>query len=92
MKKISKTLSDNPRYRRLEKPLMAAEVCEAARAVGEGRFEVISYRAAKDGLLTVTVESSAAAGNLQVEAAAIIEKINLKIGEKRVGKIRFKIG
>lgn len=89
LKRINRDLSDNPRYRKYQKPMLAAEVCEAARAVAGDRFNVISYQ---NGLLTVAVESSAAAGNLQAESGEIIEKINKKIGEQKVVRIRFKIG
>ena len=88
MKKIGKMLSNNPRYRRIQKPLEAAKVCDVARTMARHRFEVISY---KNGLLTVSVQSSAAAGNLQAESTEIIEKINRKIGESIVKKIRFRI-
>lgn len=88
MKKLSKFLSHNPKYQRYQKPLEAARVCEAARTMARHRFEVISY---KNGLLTVSVQSPAAAGNLQAESTEIVEEINQKIGGNKVKKIRFKI-
>ena len=88
MKKISKFLSENPRYKRYQKPLEAAEICDRAREIAEGKYNIISF---KNGLLTVSVNSSAQAGNLQAESADIIAKINQKIGENKVKRIRFKI-
>jgi len=89
MDKIKKIIRRNLKYKRFQKPLEAAGICEAARIVAEGRFNIISY---KNGLLTAACESSAAAANLQAESSDLIEKINSKIGEKKVEKIRFKIG
>ena len=88
MKKIGKFLDNNPRYKRLQKPLEAAEVCERARAISEGRFEVISFR---NGLLTIACSSPAQAANLQTESQEIIDKINSKLGESKVKRMRFKI-
>ena len=88
MKKIGKMLRHNPKYKRMQKPLEAAEVCDVARAISKGRFGVISF---KNGLLTVSVQSSAAAANLQAESQEIIDEINQKVGKRVVEKIRFKI-
>lgn len=78
----------NPRYKRYQKPLEAAKVCEAAREISEHRYSVISF---KNGLLTVSCTSSAAAANLQAESQEIISQINQKVGEKVIKKIRLKI-
>lgn len=87
-KRINNILTRNPRYARLQKPLEAAKVCDIARKLANRRFGVISF---KNGLLTLAVNSSAQAGNLQAESQEIIEEINQKIGERRVERIRFKI-
>ena len=88
MKKISKFFSDNPRYRRYKKPLEAAEVCDRAREVSRGQYTIISFN---HGLLTIACASSAQAANLQAESQGIMAKINQKIGENKVERIRFKI-
>lgn len=88
MDKIKKFLSTNIKYTRLAKPLEAAAVCEVARAVGEGRFSVLSFR---DGLLTVGTQNSGAAANLQMESDSIVKEINAKLDHELVKKIRFKI-
>lgn len=88
MDKISKFLSTNSKYTRLSKPLTAARVCEAARGVARGRFGVLSY---KDGLLTLGVENSSAAANLQMESDSIIREINTKLKQELVKRLRFKI-
>lgn len=73
---------------KLRKPLEAAEVCDTARSLAQGRFEVVSY---KQGLLTLAVSNSSEAGNLQIESQKIIDDINTKIGQEKVKNIRFKI-
>lgn len=88
MKKINKLLTENPRYRRLQKPLEAAKICDAARELSSGQWSPISF---SKGLLTLGVDSSSRAATLQSEKAIIIEKINQKIGERVVEKVRFKI-
>lgn len=88
MKKISKLLGENPRYRRFQKPLEAAEICEYARQVAQQQYSIISF---SHGLLTVSCQTSAQAANLQAESGQIIEKINTKIGEDKVKRIRFRI-
>ena len=88
MDKISGFLSGNPKYQRLSGPLRAAQVCDAARVLANDRFGVLSFH---DGLLTLTVESSAAGANLQFEMADIINQINEKIGRDLVKKIRFNV-
>lgn len=87
MDKISKIIRQS-KYQRFQKPLEAAAICQAARKIAAGRFGVISF---KNGLLTLSVENSLQAANLQSESQEIIEKINQKIGERRVQKIRFRI-
>ena len=88
MDKISKSLSDTAKYQRLSRPLTAAKVCDTARELANDRFEVVSF---KDGLLTVGVENSSAAANLQMENDKIIKEINQKLDQELVKRLRFKI-
>lgn len=88
MKKISDFLRYNPRYKRYQKPLEAARICEAARALADGRFGVISFRG---GLLSLSVGSSAQAANLSAESEKIINELNKKIGQNIVERLRFKV-
>lgn len=87
MDNIGKFLKSNSKFSKLSGPLRAAQICDEARALADSRFTVISFC---DGLLTLGVESSMAAANLQFESPKIIEKINQKIGDNLVQKIRFK--
>ncbi len=89
LKKISKFLSEDPRYRRLQKPLEAAEICNIARDVAEGQYSIISF---SRGLLTVSCTSTNQAAALQPQSQQIIAQINQKLGAAKVKKIRFKIG
>lgn len=86
--KIDKFIKHNPKYCGLSKPLTAARVCETARTYIDTRASVISFR---DGLLTLGVESSAQAANIQAESSQIISEINNKLGEKLVKRLRYKI-
>lgn len=88
MRKISQIFRDDPRYRRLQKPLEAARICDEARRVSRGRFEVISYRG---GLLSLGVKSPGQAANLSAESEKIIIELNQKIGSDAVKRLRFKI-
>ena len=87
MDNINRFISSNSKYKRLAGPLRAAQVCDTARSLADGRFSVTSF---KDGLLTLSVESAPAAANLQMESQVIIEKINEKIGQSFVERIRIK--
>lgn len=94
MKKISKFLSENPRYKRFQKPLEAAEVCDAARSIAcvpQGQYHAYNIISFREGLLTLACSSSAHAANLQSGQNQIIDQINQKIGRKAVVRIRFKI-
>lgn len=88
MDKIDKFLKHNSKYKALQKPLEAAEVCHAARQYSEGGYKVISFR---DGLLTLGVNSPGQSANLQAQSAQIIDTINKNLGQEKVKKIRFKI-
>lgn len=88
MKKISKIISNNVQYKRFKKPLEAAAICDVARMCIKSHAEIISFNR---GLLTVGVNSPYDAADLQMQSAEIIEKINNKIGENKVERLRFKI-
>jgi len=88
MKKINKILINDPRYRRWQKPLEAAEICHRARQVSEGQYQVISF---DGGLLTLGCSSPAQAANLQTQRTEIMAQINQKIGRQAVKRIRFEI-
>lgn len=88
MKKIDRILKQDSRYKRWQKPLEAAYICQTARETASHQFEVVSF---KNGLLTLAVDSPAQAANLHAESSAIIDKINEKIGKRVVERIRFKI-
>ena len=49
---------------------------------------MISFR---NGLLTLAVQSSFQAANLQAENESFISELNQKLGEKAVERVRFKI-
>ena len=86
--KISRIIGHNDKLKRIQKPLEAAAICEAARSVASGRFGIQSF---KNGLLTLEVTTSAAAANLHAQQSQIIDEINKKLGKDIVEKVRFKI-
>lgn len=88
MEKIDRIINSRQNYKRLKKPLKAARVCGLAREIFKDIFEAISF---KEGILTVGVSSSAEAASLHPKSEEIAEKINQKLGERTVEKIRFKI-
>jgi hypothetical protein len=88
MKKIDHDFRHNPRYLKLSKPLEAANVCDIARLLSRGRFEVVSF---KQGLLTISVSNSSEAANLQMENQKLIDEINTKIGRMAIQDIRLRI-
>lgn len=88
MDNIQNFLSHGSKYNKFSKPLQAAKVCDTARSLADGRFEVISF---KDGLLTLGTSSSSQAANLQAESTQIIAQINQKLEQVLVRKLRFKI-
>lgn len=88
MDKIDKFLDRSPKYKSLQKPLEAARVCDAARALANGRFAIVSF---KNGLLTVGVANSMEAAEIQSESQKIVKTINEKLGQELVKRLRFKI-
>lgn len=88
MDNINNFMRRDPRYKSLSKPLQAANVCDTARLLADGRYDVISF---KDGLLTLGSSSSSSAANLRMETYNIQNKLNEKLGQELVKKIRIKI-
>jgi len=88
MEDIKNIIGRQSKLKRLHKPLEAAYICKIADSLADDCYDAVSF---KNGLLTVGVSSNLAAANLQVESSKIIERINQKVGENRVQRIRFKI-
>jgi len=88
MIKIDNFISANAKYSRLARPLEAAHVCDTARGLADGRFEVVSFR---EGLITLGVHSSSEATNLRFISENIVRQINEKLGQEKVEKARIKI-
>jgi len=72
----------------LEKQAIAARVCAVAKDAAKGDFEIISF---KNGTLKIRVESPAKAHLVRLSQNKIIAKINQKLGQELVKKIRFEI-
>jgi predicted nucleic acid-binding Zn ribbon protein len=81
-------LGGEGRYKRFQKPMQAARVCEAGNTCVSPRGRAVTF---KDGLLTVELSSGASAANMQMESAGILECINKKLGQDLVKKLKYKI-
>jgi len=88
MQRINKIIDQQSKLKRFQKPLEASYICQIADSLADDHYQAISF---KNGLLTLGVTSSLAAANLQSGSAKIIDKINQKIGENKVKRLRFKI-
>jgi hypothetical protein len=87
--KISKLLEKKIKKRKASDIYLASLVCYAALKIGSGLFKPISF---KDGVLLVEASNSSSASTIQLSQAQIIEKINQKLGQEAVKKIRIRIG
>lgn len=85
---IKRFIDNNPKLQRFAKPLEAASVCDIARTVANGRFEIISY---SEGLLRLGVKNPNQSMELQAESSKIIQEINRQIGEEIIKKLLFKV-
>jgi len=88
MDKIDKFMSANRKYLGLQKPLEAARVCDTARALANGRFEIVSY---KEGLLTLGFVNAIESAHFNMASQKFIEELNTKLGDQKVKRIRYKI-
>lgn len=88
MDKLENIFKHNSKYVKLSKPLEAAKVCEIARKLAQGHYQIISF---KDGLLTIGFQSPGQGANLQTETSKIIDGVNRELKEEKVKKLRFRI-
>ena len=88
MEDINNLLSGNQRFKKLAGPLRAAQDCDEARLLASDRFTVISFR---EGLLTVGVGNSAAAGDLRFQLENIKKELNTRLGSEWVERVRIKL-
>lgn len=86
--KVSKLLERKIKKKRTSNPLLCSAICYTALKVGDDLFKPISF---KDGILSVSVSDSSSAQVVQLSQAQIIEKINQKLGQEIVKKIRIKV-
>lgn len=66
----------------------SAYICFLADQLAQGQFQAQSF---KNGVLTLQVENSYLAQEIQFTTQKIISDLNKKIGTLRVQRIRFKI-
>lgn len=89
MKKIENILKKRLRHFGLEQIALSSLVCQRADEVSQGQFQAISF---KKGILTLGVQNSSAACQLQLQQKEILQKINTSMGQDIVQRLRFKVG
>lgn len=86
MDKLDKFLRPALAKRGLLGAATSAEVCFLADKWGNGRFSAISF---SGGILKLSVASSAAASELQMEEENLVQFLNSKIGRESVKSVRI---
>lgn len=86
--KVSSLLDKKIQKRGAASALLSSRVCYIALKIGEDLFKPISFR---NGILLVLVSDSASATSLQLSQEQIMEKINQKLGQEIVKKIRVRV-
>jgi len=86
MDKLNKILMASLAKKGLGKIARSSLVCFYAEGWGKGRFKPVSFAR---GVLKVSVDSSPAASELQIEEAKLIDFVNVKIGKEIVRSIRI---
>ena len=86
MEKLDKFLTSSLAKKGLGKAVIGAQICFYALEWGNSRFEPISF---SRGILKVSVSSSSAASELQMEEEKLIQYLNSKIGKKVVKSVRI---
>lgn len=86
--KVSRVLEKKIKKKEAPNPFLSSVVCYAALKISGGLFEPISF---KDGELLVSAPNSSSASAIQLSQAQIIEKINQKLGQAIVKKIRIRV-
>lgn len=86
MEKIDKILAKSLAKRGLSKATQGAMVCFYAKEWANGLFEPISFT---EGTLKVSVCSSPAASELQIQESKLLDHLNEKIGKRIVRQLRI---
>ena len=86
MDKLNKILMASLAKKGLGRIARSSLACFYAKAWGKDRFEPISF---SRGVLKVSVSSSPAASELQIEEEKMIDFVNKKIGKEIVRSVRI---
>ena len=86
MEKIDQILKHGIKKSALKKTLQSAEICFLASTWGNAQFAPVSFA---KGILKVSVKSSPAASELEMQKADLIDFVNQKIGKETVRGLRI---
>ncbi len=89
MKQLNEFLWSSLGKKGLRKEAEASYVCFVAAEWGKGRFGATSF---SRGILKLSVGSSAAAQEVQMETEKLTDFVNSKIGKKIVKRVRILVG
>ena len=89
MENIDEILKKRFSHYGLGKIAQASLVCQRAQEVAADKYQVISF---KKGVLSLKVQSSAAACELRLCQTELIEKINQALPSPMVEKLKFRVG
>ena len=86
MEKLDKIIALSLTKKKLGKPLKAAQICFYAGLWGKAHLKPIAF---SGGVLKVSVKSSPAASELEIQKEDLLDFVNAKIGYKAVRSIRI---
>lgn len=86
MEKLDKILAASLTKKKLGKPLKAAQICFYAGLWGKAQMTPVAF---SGGILKVSVKSSPAASELEIQKEDLLDFVNEKIGHKAVRVIRI---
>jgi hypothetical protein len=86
MEKLDKILHNSLHRKAIGKVATSAEICFYASEWGNGRFEAVSFL---NGTLKLSVPSSPAAADLEIQSDILIDAVNKKCEQNLVKSVRI---
>jgi len=86
MEKLDKILMSALAKKKLSGTVRSAQICFYADEWGDGRFQAISFLR---GVLKVSVNSSPAASELEIQKEDLIDSVNKRLGQNSVRSVRI---
>ncbi|PIS08100.1 hypothetical protein COT78_00160 [Candidatus Berkelbacteria bacterium CG10_big_fil_rev_8_21_14_0_10_43_13] len=88
MEKLDKILMSALAKKKLSGTIRSAQICFYANEWGKGRFEAVSFLR---GVLKVSVNSSPAASELEIQKEELIDSVNKRLGQNSVRSVRIMV-